>query len=86
MALLQETFPGCVISRCSDINWPPKSCDLTPLDYFLCSYTKDHVYTDKPLTLEHLKANIRQVVAELPLNMYQKLIENDLKRVLPENY
>ena len=30
MALLQETFPGGVISRHGDISWPPK---LTPLDF-----------------------------------------------------
>ena len=27
MALLRETLPGHVISRCGDINWPPRSCD-----------------------------------------------------------
>ena len=35
MALLQETFPGLVISRRSDTNWPPRSCDLTSLDFFV---------------------------------------------------
>ena len=28
MALLQETFPGRVISRRGDISWPPRSYDL----------------------------------------------------------
>ena len=32
-----------------DINWPPRSCDLTPLDFF---YVKDRIYADKPSTLE----------------------------------
>ena len=49
MALLLETFPGRVIFRRGDINWP---CDLTPLD-FLWGYAKDRVYTDKPSTREH---------------------------------
>ena len=31
--LLHETFP--VLSRFGDQNWPPRSCDLTPLDFFL---------------------------------------------------
>ena len=35
MALLQERFPGRVISRLGDINWPPRPCDLTPLDFFV---------------------------------------------------
>ena len=58
MALLQETFPGCVISHRGDIDWKTRSCDLIPLD-FLRGYAKDRVYTDKPSTLEHLKTNIR---------------------------
>ena len=28
------TFPGRVISRRGNINWPPRSCDLTRLDLF----------------------------------------------------
>ena len=32
----KETFLDRVISRHGDINWPPRSCDLTPLDCILC--------------------------------------------------
>ena len=35
IALLHQKFPGLVISRRGDVNWPPRSCDLTPLDFFL---------------------------------------------------
>ena len=28
-------FENRIISRNSDVNWPPRSCDVTPLDYFL---------------------------------------------------
>ena len=72
---------GRVISCRGDINRPPRSCDLTPLDIFLCGYAKDRVYADKPSSLEHLKTNIRQVVAEIPFDMCQKVIENYLKRI-----
>ncbi|GFW81310.1 DUF4817 domain-containing protein [Trichonephila clavipes] len=33
--LLKDTFGDHVISRFGPANWPPRSCDLTPLDYFL---------------------------------------------------
>ncbi|GFV55946.1 putative DD41D transposase [Trichonephila clavipes] len=33
--LLKDTFGDHVISRFGPVNWPPRSCDLTPLDYFL---------------------------------------------------
>ncbi|GFU07442.1 uncharacterized protein TNCV_2203841 [Trichonephila clavipes] len=32
--LLKDTFGDCLISRFGPVNWPPRSCDLTPLDYF----------------------------------------------------
>ena len=34
MTLLHEFFPGRVISRFGDQNWPPRSCDLPPLQFF----------------------------------------------------
>ncbi|XP_075150474.1 uncharacterized protein LOC142224574 [Haematobia irritans] len=34
MALLRNKFNGLVISRNGDVNWPLRSCDLTPLDFF----------------------------------------------------
>ncbi|GFX77957.1 putative DD41D transposase [Trichonephila clavipes] len=33
--LLKDTFGDLLISRFGPVNWPPRSCDLTPLDYFL---------------------------------------------------
>ncbi|GFV23762.1 DUF4817 domain-containing protein [Trichonephila clavipes] len=32
--LLKDTFGDRLISRFEPVNWPPRSCDLTPLDYF----------------------------------------------------
>ena len=33
-----------IISRRCDVVWPPRSCDFTPLDYYLCSAVKDKCY------------------------------------------
>ncbi|GFV80158.1 uncharacterized protein TNCV_1477201 [Trichonephila clavipes] len=33
--LWEDTFGDRLISRFGPVNWPPRSCDLTPLDYFL---------------------------------------------------
>ena len=38
--LLKEKFEEFIISRNGDINYPRRSCDLTPLDYLLCVYVK----------------------------------------------
>ncbi|GFV88652.1 uncharacterized protein TNCV_1593721 [Trichonephila clavipes] len=61
--LLKDTFGDCLISRFGPVNWPPRCCDLTPLDYFLRGYVKSLVYADKPQTLDHLEDNIRRVIA-----------------------
>ncbi|GFX13791.1 uncharacterized protein TNCV_1718991 [Trichonephila clavipes] len=42
--LLKDTFGDRLISRFGPVNWPPRSCDLTPLDYFLWGYVKSLVY------------------------------------------
>ena len=38
--------------------WPPRSCDLTPLDYYLWCAVKDICYADKSETINALKDNI----------------------------
>ncbi|GFX91981.1 acetyl-CoA carboxylase [Trichonephila clavipes] len=63
--LLKDTFGDRLISRFVPVNWPPRSCDLTPLDYFLWGYVKSLVYADKPQTLDHLEGNIRRVIADI---------------------
>ncbi|GFS78008.1 uncharacterized protein TNCV_2028581 [Trichonephila clavipes] len=61
--LLKDSFGDRLISRFGPVNRPPRSCDLTPLDYFLWGYVKPLVYADKPQTLDYLEDNIRRVIA-----------------------
>ncbi|GFW67654.1 integrase catalytic domain-containing protein [Trichonephila clavipes] len=79
--LLKDTFGDRLISRFGPVNWPPRSCDLTPLDYFLWGYVKSLVYADKPQTLEHLEDNIRHVIADIRPQMLEKVIENWTSRL-----
>ncbi|GFV51974.1 uncharacterized protein TNCV_1323271 [Trichonephila clavipes] len=73
--LLKDTFGDRLISRFGPVNWPPRSCDLTPLDNFLWGYVKSLVYADKPQTLDHLEDNIRRVIADIRPQMLEKVIE-----------
>ncbi|GFU23299.1 transposable element Tc3 transposase [Trichonephila clavipes] len=73
--LLKDTFGDRLISRLGPVNWPPRSCDLTPLDYFLWGYVKSLVYADKPQTLDQLEDNIRRVIADIRPQMLEKVIE-----------
>ncbi|GFX46987.1 uncharacterized protein TNCV_316101 [Trichonephila clavipes] len=74
--LLKDTFGDRLISRFGPVNWPPRSCDLTPLDYFLWGFVKSLVYADKPQTHDHLEDNIRRVIADIRPQMLEKVIEN----------
>ncbi|GFU37073.1 uncharacterized protein TNCV_1554801 [Trichonephila clavipes] len=79
--LLKDTFGDRLISRFGPVNWPPRSCYLTPLDYFLWGYVKSLVYADKPQTLDHLEDNIRRVIADIRPQMLKKVIENWTSRL-----
>ncbi|GFW63552.1 uncharacterized protein TNCV_402181 [Trichonephila clavipes] len=79
--LLKDTFCPHLISRFGTVNWPPRSCDLTPLDYFLRGYVKSLVYADKPQTRDHLEDNIRRVIADIRPQMLEKVIENWTSRL-----
>ena len=64
------------ISSCrADVVWPPRSCDLTALDYYLWGVVKDKCYTDKPETIDSLEDNIREAIGEIQLHT----IDNVLK-------
>ncbi|GFV72309.1 transposable element Tcb1 transposase [Trichonephila clavipes] len=79
--LLKDTFGDRLISCFGPVNWPPRSCDLTPLDYFLWVYVKSLVYADKPQTLDHFEDNIRRVITDIRPQMLKKVIENWTSRL-----
>ncbi|GFU33224.1 uncharacterized protein TNCV_4157261 [Trichonephila clavipes] len=79
--LLKDTLGDRLISRFGPVNWPPRSCDLTPLDYFLWVFAKSLDYADKPQTLDHLEDNIRRVIADIRPQMLEKVIENWTSRL-----
>ncbi|GFW76224.1 putative DD41D transposase [Trichonephila clavipes] len=79
--LLKDTLGDRLISNFGPVNWPPRSCDLTPLDYFLWGYVKSLVYAEKPQTPDHLEDNIRRVIADIPPQILEKIIENCTSRL-----
>ncbi|GFT81907.1 uncharacterized protein TNCV_3908821 [Trichonephila clavipes] len=60
--LLKDTFDDRLISRFGPVNWPSRSCDLTPLDYFLWGYVKlDDLFKE----FERLDSNLSLEESEL---------------------
>ncbi|CAK9811660.1 Transposable element Tc3 transposase [Anthophora quadrimaculata] len=81
VALLTEMFNGHIISRGGDINWPPRSCDLTPLDFFLWGFLKSKVYANNPKTIDELKNNITAAINEVEFQLCENVMENWVKRI-----
>ena len=53
------------MSKNGDLEWPPRSPDLTVPDFFLWGYLKRKVYASKPKTIDELKCNIRAEIAAI---------------------
>jgi hypothetical protein len=63
---------GRWIGTSGPIAWPPKSPNLTPLDFFLWGYVKNTVYKVKINDLQHLKARMRDSVATVTPKIIQE--------------
>ena len=58
--VLRPVFENRIISRRADAVWPARSCNLTPLDYYLWGAVKDKFYADKLETIDALNDNIQE--------------------------
>ena len=65
---MRPVFELRIISRRADVVWPPRSCDLTSLDYYLWDAVKD-------------KYNIREAIGEIQLNTINNVLKNWTDRV-----
>ena len=72
--VLHPVFENRIISRRANVVWPPRSCDLTPLDYYLWGAVKDKCY--KPETIDALKENIREAIGEIQLHIIDNVLKN----------
>jgi len=63
MQHLNDTFSNSWICRGSTINWPPRSPDLTPLNFCLWGLMKSEVYRKNVNTRVKLLVNILDVIA-----------------------
>lgn len=78
---LKETrFPGRVISKNGNVNWPPRSPDLNPLDYFLWGHVKSQVYKTPIANGDDLKEKICQALRTVDADMCVRSTQNLIKR------
>lgn len=78
---LNTHFENCWIGRNSPlVEWPPRSPDLTPLDFFLWGTIKNKVYKSRPQTIEDLRVRIRNACAEITQEQLRKVQRHILRR------
>jgi hypothetical protein len=67
---LHDRLPERWIGGAGPIPWPPRSPDITPLNFFFCGYVKDCVSVPPlPVTLPELQNLIRESIASVTMDM-----------------
>lgn len=61
---LNEYFPSW-IGTFGQIRWPPRSPDLTPLDFFLWGYVKDLVYRNRYNSVQELQNEVKRIISNI---------------------
>jgi len=77
---LNDNFPDRWIGRLGPIAWPPRSPDLTPLDFSIWGMLKDIVYGQNLRTIAELKEGIENACAHFDQEMCQKICRSVLHR------
>ncbi|UYV75878.1 hypothetical protein LAZ67_13001645 [Cordylochernes scorpioides] len=79
-AYLDKNLSGQWIGRRGPIEFPARSPDLTPLDFFLWGTVKDGVYKRKPRNLDILWNEIQAVCREISLDVLIRCTESVMTR------
>lgn len=77
---LNETYEGKWIGTHGPIRWPPKSPDLTPLDFFLWGTLKNEVYKTQTRDMDDLKEKIRIACDHIDGNMLHKITNREVRK------
>lgn len=79
---LNEIFPNRWIGRKGPILWPPRSPDLTSLDFFLWGYLKDKVFRTRPENLDEMCNRILEFSRLPDADMFKRVRESFEERIL----
>ncbi|GBL80567.1 hypothetical protein AVEN_225258-1 [Araneus ventricosus] len=76
---IRDTFQQQVIGYGGCAEWPPRSSDLNPLDFFLWGYIKQRVYATPPPIFQELQNRITDACASVSpamLNNVQREVQS----------
>ena len=68
---MDATFPNRLIGRDDPTPWPPRSPDITPLEFFVWGYVKDKVFSTPVPDITNLKARITDAFATVTEDMLE---------------
>ena len=77
---LDNKIPGHYIGRQGCVDWPARSPDLTPLDFFLWGVLKNAVYVQKPRSTADLKRCIKQEWRNISPDICKKACQSIVQR------
>lgn len=77
---LDRKFFNKWIGTNGPILWPPRSPDMTPLDFFLWGYLKDIVYATQPNSLNDLIQRIRNACESISTDRIDNVYESIPRR------
>ncbi|GBN41243.1 hypothetical protein AVEN_52362-1 [Araneus ventricosus] len=69
-----------IISRHFPTDWPPRSPDLNPCNFWLWGYLKDVVYGGLIANLAELKNRIKQHIHNITTETFRSVVEHDVLR------
>ncbi|CAH1114890.1 unnamed protein product [Psylliodes chrysocephalus] len=70
---LNTVFPGQWIGRRGPVEWPGRSPDLTPLDFFLWGHLKSVVYRTPPQSIDDLRNRIIEECRDLTPHVFENI-------------
>ena len=79
---LAELFGNRVIAVYNEVEWPPRSPDLTPCDFFLWGDLQNKIFTTPPANVQELRARIVEEVDNLHQDpgMIRRAVRDMLRR------
>ena len=75
---LNNELPGRWLGHRGPYEWPARSCDITPCDFFLWGWAKEEVYKRSPSNLEELEFAIRDVLTNIPAEFLRKAVVEEV--------
>ena len=71
-----------VIFNFGPFEWPARSPDLSPMDFFLWGVLEDMVYKEKPRTIPEIRRVIADKIATIDVELCQKVCRSVAARLV----